>query len=431
MNREFVILPSKTAIARLILVAVVFGMIVFAWFSVRWELGSMLAELTHPSQPNAEAAARLARVLAPRDPLTMWLAASKEKENFSPESIDRSVKMFEELVRLSPNDFRWWLELGRAYEQAEDIENAERAFKRAVELAPTYTFPHWQFGNFYLRQDRSDEAFAELRKTTERSVAYREQVFSLAWDYFDKDPQKVEELAIDTPDVRATLALFYAARGSAENALRVWNTLTDDQKAAHLETAKKIARGLFEKQRYREALAFSVQTGIDPEAQLGAVTNGGFEKYVAPIPEDNLFGWRVYRSEGKIDILPDSNVKYEGARSLRVSFKGYNKPELHNVVQFIAVEPGARYRLTFMVRTDNLRSGGPPVVQVISGKDNTGIASSEAFAVGSEDWKQVVVDFTAPNDFDGVHIRTGRVSCGDECAISGTIWYDDFRLTKL
>jgi hypothetical protein len=84
-----------------------------------------------------------------------------------------------------------------------------------------------------------------------------------------------------------------------------------------------------------------------------------------------------------------------------------------------------------MVRTDNLRSGGPPVLQVISGRDNKGIASSEAFAAGSEDWKQVLVDFTAPDDFDGVHIRTGRVFCGEECPISGTIWYDDFRLTKL
>jgi hypothetical protein len=362
--------------------------------------------------------------------MTMWLAASSEKETFSPESIDRSVQMFEDLVRLSPNDFRWWIELGRAYEQAEEPEKAEKAFQRAVELAPSYTFPHWQFGNFYLRQNRSEEAFAELRKTTERSQVYREQVFSLAWDYFDKDPTKVEALAADTPEVRATLALFYAARGSAENALRVWNLLSSEDKAKNVDVAKRIARGLFEKQRFRESLAFSVQTGIDPEAQVGAITNGGFEKFLGTA-DDNIFGWRVYRGEGKIDVMPDSSVKYEGAKSLRISFKGYAKPELHNVVQYIAVEPGARYRLTFMVRTDNLRTGGPPVVQVISGKDNLGIASGQPFENGSADWKEVSMEFTAPSDFDGVHIRTGRVSCGEECPINGTIWYDDFRLTKL
>lgn len=430
MNQPLIIFNSKTVTGRLLLLAAIAGALVFAWFSIRWQLGDMLADLTAPSQPNAREVANLSRQLAPSDPVPMWLAASKEKETFSPESIEKSVQLFEDLVRLSPNDFRWWLELGRAYEQAERSESAERAFRRAVELAPSYTFPHWQFGNFYLRQNRSDDAFAELRKTTERSNVYREQVFSLAWDYFDKDPQRVEALAANTPDVRASLALFYAARGSAENALRVWNTLGDEDKARHLETAKQIARGLFEKQRFREALAFSVQTGIDPEAQVGAITNGSFEKFVGG-PDDTIFGWRIYRGDGKIDILPDSGVKSDGSKSLRVAFKGYVKPELHNVVQFIAVEPGARYRLEFMVRTDNLRSGGPPVLQVIGGRQNIGIAASEPFTVGSADWKAVSLEFTAPEDQDGVHIRTGRLSCGEECPISGTIWYDNFRLIKL
>src|SRR5688572_7547671 len=201
MNDSLLILDSKTQKARLILLGAVLLTIVFGWFAIRWQLGSLMAELTHPTEPRAAEIASIAQQLAPADPLATWLAATKEKDAFSPESTENSVRLFEDVVRLSPYDFRWWLELGRAYEQAERPEDAEAAFRRAVELAPAYTYPHWQFGNFYLRHGRSDEAFAELRKTTERSVVYREQVFSLAWDYFDKDPQKLEELAADTPDV--------------------------------------------------------------------------------------------------------------------------------------------------------------------------------------------------------------------------------------
>ena len=430
MKEAFIVLDSKSSKARLLLAGAIVTALVFAWFAVRWQLGNMLASLTPPGQPNAGEVAGLARRLAPSDALPMWLTATREKENFSPESLEKSIGMFEEVVRLSPNDFRYWIELGRAYEQAERPDKAEAALRRAVELAPTYTFPHWQFGNFYLRQNRSDEAFAELRKTTERSVVYREQVFSLAWDYFDKDPARVEALAADSPDVRSTLALFYAARGSADNALRVWNTISDDQKPNFMDTAKRIAEGLFEKQRYRESLEFARQTGIDPEAQFEAVTNGGFEKFVGQ-PADTLFGWRVYKNDPKIDVLPDAGAKTEGTRSLRITFKGYVKPELHNVVQSVAVQPGGRYRLTFMVRTDNLRSGGPPMLQVISGVENKGIAASEPFTVGSADWKQVTVDFTVPGDFDAVMLRTGRVTCPEACPITGSIWYDDFRITKL
>ena len=92
--------------------------------------------------------------------------------------------MFEETVRLSPHDFRWWIEYGRALERAGHPDQAEPAFLEAIWLAPNYAYPHRQLGNFYLRQGRGDEAFTELRLTTTNNQTYRNQVFALAWDYF-------------------------------------------------------------------------------------------------------------------------------------------------------------------------------------------------------------------------------------------------------
>ena len=430
MEQPLATLDAANMKVRIAMAIAVLVVIAFAWLAVRWQIGSMLAELTSPNQPGAGQIAELAGSLAPSDPVATWLAATKEKEDFAPESVARAVKMFEQTVRLSPNDFRWWIELGRAYEQAEQPENAERAFRHAVELAPTYTFPHWQFGNFFLRQGRSDEAFAELKRTTEQSPVYREQVFSLAWDYFDKDPQKLESIIDDSPDVRATLALFYAVRGSAENALRVWNTLTDEQKAPHIESAKNIAQGLFDKRSFRQALAFARQTGIDPEAQVGVVTNGGFESFIGS-GEKSLFGWQVIRGDAKLDITADSSVRSEGKKGIRLTFKGYVKPVLHNVVQIVAAEPGTNYRLTFSLRTENLRSAGAPMVQVVAGPAAAILGSTEPFPTGTQDWTQMSIDFTVPEDTDGFAIRTVRGSCGEECPIVGTIWYDDFKLTKL
>ena len=48
------------------------------------------------------------------------------------------------------------------------MNGAEKAYRRAVEIAPDYTYPHWQIGNFYLRRNQSDEAFAELKKAAEK-----------------------------------------------------------------------------------------------------------------------------------------------------------------------------------------------------------------------------------------------------------------------
>jgi Flp pilus assembly protein TadD len=430
MAQPLVTFDAREAKWRIVLAVALLFAVAFVWFAVRWQIGSMMAELTSPNQPDSTYVAELAEDLAPADPMATWLLATKTKEDFSAESIERSVSLFEKVVRLAPNDFRWWIELGRAYEQAEQPAKAEAAFRRAVELAPTYTFPHWQFGNFYLRQGRSDEAFAELKKTTEQSVVYREQVFSLAWDYFDKDPQKLESIIDDAPDVRATLALFYAVRGSADNALRVWDTLSDEQKVPHVEAAKNIAQGLFEKHSFRQAVAFARQTGMDPDSQPEAVTNGGFEKFIGS-GERSLFSWQIYRGDPRLDISSDSSVKAEGQKSLRLTFKGYVKPELHNVVQFVAAEPGARYRLGFSLRTENLRSAGPPMQQVVAGPAAAILGSTQMFATGTQEWTSLSIEFTVPADADGFAIRTVRGSCGDECPIVGTMWYDDFKLTKL
>ena len=430
MAERSITINAKSFGGRAILLGVAAVVLLFAWFSVRWQLGNMLGNLTPANQQDAREIADTAVGFAPYDPLANWLEANTRQDYYSPEGVERTVRLFEEVVRLSPYDFRWWIELGRAYEQAERPDRAEAAFRRSVDLAPEYTFPRWQFGNFLLRQNRADEAFAELRKTTERSIAYREQVFSLAWDYFDKDPKKVEELAADQPDVRATLALFFAQRGQAEDSLRVWNRLTDEEKAPHGEIARIIAQRLHDLRFYRSALDFARQTGIDPDATFEAVTNGGFESFVGQ-SEDTLFGWRINRSDGKADFSLDSSVKTEGSRSVKVNFKGYVKPDLYNVVQIVAVQPGQRYRLTYKMRTENLKSAGAPRLNITAGPENTIIAATAPYATGTADWKEVALEFVVPENADGVAIWTGRASCFEECPITGTLWYDDFKLSKL
>ena len=424
------ILNARNKTGRIALIGVILGALVFTWFAVRWQVGSMLGELTGPTQANAMEIARAAVELAPRDPRPRSLLAAKMKENFDPASIDDSVRTLEDAVRLSPYDFRWWIELGRAYEQAERSEEAERALQRAVDLAPAYTFPHWQIGNFYLRQDRSDEAFAQLTKTTEKSIVYREQVFSLAWDYFDKDPSKVEQLAANTPDVRASLALFYAQRGAPADSLRVWNSLPPEEKGKYPQNLTIITQSLYTKRFYRQALEFSKQSGADSDAAAETITNGGFEKFVGD-PESALFGWRINRSDTKLDILTDSSVKVEGLKSLKLNFKTYARPELYNVTQLVAVEPSARYTVSFMLRTENLRTGGEPLIEIVDANSDNMIVTTQRFPLGSNEWQKITVEFVVPPTCDGITIRTSRASCGETCPISGTIWYDDFKIARL
>lgn len=429
MSEPLRIFDSKDLRVRLALVAVVLFALVFAWFAVRWQLGNMLAELTPPGNPEAREVSRIAMALAPADPLARWLAARTEKDIFTPEKIEASVRLSEDTVRRSPYDFRWWVELGRAYEQADRPAQAEAAFKRAVGLAPAYANPHWQLGNFYVRQDRSGEAIDELKKTLENNWTYRDQVFSIAWDYFNNDPAQLEQLAGDGPDVRAGLTLFYAARERPADALRVWNTLADAEKARHPTLARTVVTILLDRRHYRYAQEFSRQIGVDTAAQPETVTNGGFEKFLDGT-EENHFGWKLLRGDNKLDIDSDGAVRHNGLRSLKVALKGYTRDRLSAVMQVVAVEPLAKYRLSFWIKTENLKSAGPPMLELINANDNKIIAASPAYATGSNDWQQIVIDFDAPENCEGVIIHTARSFCGDPCPITGTLWYDDFEIGR-
>ena len=429
-NADLALTDSKAIKARVVLVAAIVVALVFGWVAVRRQFGGMIAELTAVNDPNAVTAAELARSMAPSDPITMWLKATIEKNVFSPERTAAAVKMFEDTVRLSPYDFRWWIELGRAYEQADMPERAEAALKRATELAPTYTFPRWQLGNFYLRQDRSDEAFVQFKIATENNQTYREQVFSLAWDYFEKDTSKLEQVIADKPDVYASLALFYGGRGQAADSLRIWNKLDDTAKASHPQYISVIAQGLYEKRHFPQALEFAKQLGMDQDAVPNSITNGGFEHGITD-EKETRFGWKLFRTDNKFDASGDTTIKRSGVRSLKINFRKFNKAELSNVWQNVVVEPGKAYKLSAWVRTENLRSGGNPQLQIVNANDDKILTNSAAFANGTNDWTQVTLDFTAPENCNGIVLRTVRSFCGEDCPIVGTIWYDDFELKKL
>ncbi len=417
-------LPVRIGLFVMLLIAIVFG-----WFAIRWQLGNMLAELTTPADPNAKNVAHIAQSLAPGDPLPTWLVASTDKDVFTPEKIQNLLQQYEETVRLAPNDYRWWVELGRAREQSATPESAETAYKRAVEIAPTYTYPHWQLGNFYLRQNRSEEAFAELKKAAQNNLRFRQQVYSIAWDYYEQDKARLEAIAGEFSDAKVGLAQFYASKELPEDSLRVWDTLSDEEKKQNEVIAKLVAQILWDKQRFKSAVEFVRETGIEPQSKAETVQNGGFEEKIEAKPETVYFDWKISSVE-KMNVKLDPYQKHDGRRSLKVTFSGFSAPQLSNIFQIVTIEPGKNYRLKFWLKTEELKSAGNPVVEILDSKESRLIAASKPFPTGTNDWQEISIDFTAPEDAEAVFVRTARAYCGDNCPIIGSFWYDDFKLER-
>lgn len=420
---DVIAIDSRSIRARICLAAVVVGTVALTWFAVRWQIGILLSDLTPPTDPNAGEIGLMAARLAPADPGAVALTAATENDP------KWAIALFEDAIRRAPNDFRTRIELGRAFEQDGHIERAEAELKRAVELAPNYAAPRWHLGNFYLRLEREAEAIPQLGLAAEHNQTYRDQVFSLAWDYFQKDASRLERLVAE-PAAVAHLAYFLAARGAAAASLRNWDRLSAADKERYGYRAILIADGLYSQRHFAEALSFSKQLGKAESAEAGKITNASFETTIGD-PEQAKFAWQIVRSEAKLEIAADGKVAREGTRSLRLTFRGFSKTVLANAFQTVVVEPDTRYSLSLWVRTSELRSAGTPMIEVLNGVDDTALVRTEPFPNGTADWQRLTLDFRTPANCVGITIRTIRAYCGEECPINGTVWYDDFSLTKL
>lgn len=397
------------------------------WAAGRWFVGDTLA-----NYPPNEQFARVAERLAPDDPQAHFTIGVFARRSFEPAAVAETVRQFERATALSPRDYRLWMDLGRAREQAGDAAGGELALRRAREIAPNYVMPRWYLGNLLLRAGQEQEAFVELRGAAESDPSLRGPIFASVWSIFDGDVARVTNAIGGSPAVRGELVTYLLTQHRTEDALKLWASLSPQDKRAQRAAGDSLVETLLAAKRVNSALAIYREASPDGErVAAGQITNGGFEDDAVAAGK-RVFDWAV-TPVPQAQTGVDQSVRHAGARSLRVSFNAPSSIQYGNVVQLVAIEPGARYRLEFFVRTDNLKSVASLVVDVISAKQGgAAIATSAPAPAGTNDWQQVALEFTAPQDADGVVLLIRRQACKDEgCPIFGKIWYDDFSLQRV
>lgn len=432
MSEQIALINLRSVWARVPLVLLLFAALYCGWVGVRWGIGNTMAETapasfaTDPTAAfeSAEAAARL----APHDPFTHLMLARLNQASFDPNAVPRALAEYGQAVALAPNDYMVWTEAGRARAALGDKEGGVAALRRAAELAPNYTQPRWHLGNALLRAGLTDEAFAELRRAADIDSTLRPQVFNLAWQVYGPNLARVVDAVGKTAESRAQLVAVLAGRGNLEDAQGVWAGLGPETQRGQGWAADALARALYAKGQYRRAHAILSEGGVGGLG-VGQFTDGGFESEIAPAGRA-LFGWNVTQSAGQVVI--DARNPHGGRRSLRVAFNASGQVDFRNVWQTIAVDPGTRYRLSFFVKTEELRSAAT-VAAIVSepATPDTPLAGSAPAPQGTQDWQPVSFEFTAGPKTEAVLVRLTRVYCAEgDCPIYGKIWYDDFNLER-
>lgn len=433
MPQELIHLNTRRVVIRLLLLGLLIAACVWSYFVVRWYIGNTLAEYFDPTGNNLQVA-EMAASLAPDDPLTHWRLAQVRLKSLPLDQQAKAIEQFEKAVRLSPNDYRFWMALGTASEQAGDRVKAEQALKRAVELAPHYAYPHWYLGNLLLRGGRYDEAFAELRRASEADAELQVQQFNMIWEVYKDDPEALQAAVGANPASRAKFGLYLLGRQEFAAGLRMWETLSSEEKRSNQETGEAIVNNLLTAWRYHDAVrVWNDITHVSHfRVEIGEVLDGSFDSFTSAGTEIP-FSWQV-TPVPQVQIGLDPKRSHSGGNSLRLLFNVRINIENLHVAQLVPVAPNTEYDVEFYVKSEKLETGGPPVVQIVDPTTSGVILTSPGAVIGDSDWKQVVLSFKTGGKTEAVLIKIERPSCGTQeapiCPIFGSVWYDDFSFKR-
>ena len=405
---------------------------VWSYFVVRWYIGNTLAEYFNPNESNLQVA-QMAVSMAPDDPLTHWRIAQVTQRLLPLDRQGESIAEYEKAANLSPNDYRFWMSLGTAYEQTGDAPKAEQALRRAVDLAPSYAYPRWYLGNLLLRNGRYDEAFAELRLAAEADAELQPQQFNLIWQIYSNDPEALRNAVGQTALARAKFGLYLLTQKRFEDGLRLWNGLSSEEKKGNKETAQGIITILNAEYRYHDSVQVWNDISIEKyRSEVGRVFDGSFEDPVAYGP-DTVFGWQV-KNAPQMQVGIDPNKSHNGDRSLRFVFQVRTDLEGINVSQLVPVTANSEYDFECFVKTEKLESGGTPQVQISDPTNGAPLASSAMVQGGTSDWSPINLSFKTGEKMEAVVLKIVRVTCSTQetpiCPIFGAVWYDDFSFKR-
>ncbi len=433
MPQELAQFNVRKPIVRIVLIVLLIAAAIWSYYVVRWYIGNTLAEYFNPAQTNLNVA-EMAVSLAPKDPLTHWRIAQVSQKLLPLDQQRKAIAEYERAVSLSPNDYRFWMSLGTAHEQAGDSAKGEQALRRAVALAPSYSFPRWYLGNLLLRSGRYDEAFTELRLAAEANGELQPQQFNMLWAIYSNDLESLKKAIGGNSQTRARFALYLLSLQRYEDGLRFWSSLSAEEKRANRDTGNSMIANLIIAHRYHDAVTVwnDITANEKYNAQLDKVFDGSFEEPINYTPE-MVFGWQV-KAATQLQIGIDPAKSNSGKRSLRLLFQVRANLDKFNVSQLIPVEPNSEYEFEYFFSTEKLETGSAPMIQVLDTASGGALVTSAQAPSGSIPWTHVSLPFKTGEKTEAVTLRIERTRCSSEenviCPIFGSIWYDDFSLKR-
>jgi hypothetical protein len=215
-------------------------------------------------------------------------------------------------------------------------------------------------------------------------------LFDLCWRA-EPAPAVVLQAVPDRPDILRQYLAYLTSEGNLEAAEETARRLLPQASAADIPNLVAYCGRLLETGSAARAVdVWNVlcrrkaipYRALAPESGL-SLTNGGFE--VAPSSQG--FDWRIVPWEGI------SVVHVPNPACLRISFSGTQPESCQLLTQFLPVEPGRTYQLSYQYRTPGIKPGTGLRWTVYDTASGAELAANPP-QLSSETWERQVLHFS-------------------------------------
>jgi tetratricopeptide (TPR) repeat protein len=413
-------IPLSSITSRIAVSAGFVVCIILFVLSIATYLGEAIANTA-----NEPASAELAAGLAPNTAEAYFASAAMLDISMQPDDLPKALKLYEKAASLEPDNYFYWLALGKAKERNGDPEGAEKALRYAASLAPNYSEALWSFGNTLIRNGKDDEGFREIRKAVEGNARFAQPAAALAWDLNQGDRSKIERAIGDSIPVKIAMVGLLARQDRLDEALRLWNSLPAQKRSESSEVGTLILGELIKAKRFVDAVG--VQAGMDSGSgpKVGRLTNPGFEQDIS-LSGGNGFEWAI--ADGNRPAVGISvEEKHSGGKSLVMIFDGRAERNFRTISQVVAVTPGKEYRFEAFYKSE-LKTEKTVLWEIVDVSTGAVLTSTEPLKA-STGWTSAETSFITEDGSEAVIIRLVREKClAGECSVEGKLWLDDLSI---
>jgi tetratricopeptide (TPR) repeat protein len=344
------------------------------------------------------------------------------------ENVQQAIATFRMVLQRDPQDPYRWADLGDAFLEAGQKEDARYCFGQVLVLAPRSAPFLLRVANFHFHIGENREALP----ITARILALIPDYDSVIFNHYIGSVDSAEDvLRLGLPEggrPAKSWMRFLIQAGRLGDAQRTWDWVVGH---GHVDNALA-----------GEYVEFLIRHGHPDSAAsswaqyMGArandydkstyLFNGDLESDPAPSP----FDWNVAHAEGA-QVTRDCTTAWSGKCSLRISFAGTQNLGFAAASQLAFVRPGT-YRFHAFIRTESLTTDQGMRFRISDAEVPARLDEVFGQFTGSNAWSSVDCDLVVAPQTKLLRIEVIRQpSMKFDNKVAGTAWIDQLELEPI